>query len=159
TEAAMPNVNAGPDLIPGYNPNGPQGLSSYILATQVGPLFSQPLFGGAPPGDTGRLFIVERNGAIKIIDLASGQVLATPVLDVSSEVPFNDGERGLLGLAFDPNFATNGFFYVDLSNKNTGNTEIRRYQVSSSNPNVADPTSATLILSINQSEFNNHKGG
>src|SRR5262249_1664906 len=157
-EAPMPNT-AGPDLIPGYNPNGPQGLSSYILATQVGPLFSQPVFVGAPPGDTRRLFVVERNGDIKIVDLASGQVLATPFLDVSSEVPFNDGERGLLGLAFDPNFATNGFFYVNLSNKNNGNTEIRRYHVSSSNPNVADPTPPTLILSINQSEFNNHKGG
>src|SRR5262249_14019656 len=58
----------------------------------------------------------------------------------------------------DPNFATNGFFYVNLSNKNNGDTEIRRYQVSS-NPNVANPASATLILSIDQSEFNNHKGG
>jgi glucose/arabinose dehydrogenase len=155
----MPNVNAGPDLIPGYNPNGPQSLSSYILATQVGPLFSQPLFAGAPLGDTSRLFIVERLGTIKIVDLASGQVLATPFLDVSNEVPFNDGERGLLGLAFDPDFVHNGFFYVNVSNKNNGNTEIRRYHVDPSNPNVADPASATLILSINQSEFNNHKGG
>jgi glucose/arabinose dehydrogenase len=154
----VPNT-AGPDLVPGYDPNGPQGLASYILATRVGPLFSQPVFAGAPPGDTSRLFIVERLGAIKIVDLASGQVLATPFLDVSSDVAINDGERGLLGLAFDPDFATNGFFYVNVSNKNNGNTEIRRYQVSSSNPNVADPASATLILSINQSEFNNHKGG
>src|SRR5262249_29354603 len=153
----MPNVNAGPDLIPGYDPNGPHGLASYIAATRVATFFTQPLFVGAPPGDTNRLFVVERTGAIKIIDLASGQVLATPFLDVSSEVA-TDGERGLLGLAFDPNFATNGFFYVNLSNKNNGNTEIRRYQVSS-NPNVANAASATLILSINQSEFNNHKGG
>src|SRR5262249_54763341 len=149
---------AGADVIYGYDPNGPQSQASAIIATRVGTSFSQPLFVGAPPGDTSRLFVVEKTGAIKIIDLASGQVLATPFLDLSSEVA-TDGERGLVGLAFDPNFATNGVFYVNLSNKNNGNTEIRRYQVSSSNSNVADPASATLILSINQSEFNNHKGG
>ena len=147
---------AGPDLIPGYDPNGPGGLSGAIIATRVATFFTQPVFVCAPPGDTSRLFVVERTGAIKIIDLTSGQVLSTPFLDVSSQI-LTDGERGLLGLAFDPNFATNGFFYVNLSSTN-GNTEIRRYQVSS-NPNVANPASATTILSINQSEFNNHKGG
>jgi glucose/arabinose dehydrogenase len=151
----LPNT-AGPDLISGYDPNGPRGLAGAIIATRVATFFTQPLFVGAPPGDTGRLFVVEKTGAIKIIDLASGQVLPTPFLDVSSQV-LTDGERGLLGLAFDPDFATNGFFYVNLSSTN-GNTEIRRYHVSS-NPNVADTTSATTILSIDQSEFNNHKGG
>src|SRR5215831_10634866 len=148
---------AGADVIYGYDPNGPQSQASAIIATRVATSFTQPLFVGAPADDTSRLFVVEKTGAIKIIDLASGQVLATPFLDVSSQI-LTDGERGLLGLAFDPNFATNGYFYVDLSSTN-GNTEIRRYQVSSSNPNVADPASATTILSINQSEFNNHKGG
>ncbi len=96
---------AGLDLIPGYNPSGPGGLSGAIIATRVATFFTQPVFVGAPPGDTSRLFVVERNGAIKIIDLTSGQVLATPFLDVSSQI-LKDGERGLLGLAFDPNFAT-----------------------------------------------------
>src|SRR6185437_8491454 len=105
-----------------------------------------------------RLFIVERGGRIKIINLDSGQVLPTPFLAVSSQI-LTDGERGLLGLAFDPNFATNGFFYVNLIN-GSGNTEIRRYQVSSSNPNIADPASATTIITINQpAGSNNHKGG
>jgi glucose/arabinose dehydrogenase len=156
-EAQVPNAMTGPDLIPGYDPNGPNGLSGVIMATRVATFFTQPVFAGAPPDDPSRLFIVERGGAIKIIELDTGQVLSTPFLDVSSQV-LTDGERGLLGLAFDPNFATNGYFYVDLSSTN-GNTEIRRYQVSSANPNVADPASATMLLSINQSEFNNHKGG
>jgi len=147
---------AGPDLIPGYNPSGPGGLSGAIIATRVATFFTQPVFVCAPPGDTSRLFVVERNGAIKIIDLTSGQVLPTPFLDVSSQI-LTDGERGLLGLAFDPDFATNGFFYVNLIN-GSGNTEIRRYHVSS-NPNVADP-SATPIITINQPPgSNNHKGG
>src|SRR6516162_6392024 len=148
---------AGPDLIPGYDPNGPHGLAGYIAATRVATFFTQPVFVGAPPGDTSRLFVVERTGAIKIIDLASGQVLATPFLDVSSQI-LTDGERGLLGLAFDPNFATNGFFYVDLIDTN-GNTEIRRYQVSS-DPNVANPVNFTTIITIDQPPgSNNHKGG
>jgi glucose/arabinose dehydrogenase len=155
-EAHVPNAITGPDLIPGYDPNGPNGLSGVIMATRVATFFSQPVFAGAPPDDPSRLFIVERGGRIKIINLDSGQVLPTPFLDVSSQI-LTDGERGLLGLAFDPNFATNGFFYVNLIN-GSGNTEIRRYHVSS-DPNVADP-SFTTIITINQpAGSNNHKGG
>jgi glucose/arabinose dehydrogenase len=155
-EAPVPNT-AGPDLIAGYDPNGPGGLSGAIIATRVATFFIQPLFVGAPPGDTSRLFVVEKTGAIKIIDLTSGQVLATPFLDVSSQI-LTDGERGLLGLAFDPDFANNGFFYVNLINTD-GNTEIRRYHVSS-NPNIADPASATPIITIDQPPGSNgHKGG
>jgi glucose/arabinose dehydrogenase len=130
---------------------------SAIFASRVATGLTQPLFAGAPAGDTGRLFIVEKTGRIKILDLASGQVLATPFLDLSGQID-TSGERGLLGLAFDPNFATNGFVYVDVSNPN-GNNDIRRYHVDPTNPNVVDLTSATPILSINQSTFNNHKGG
>ena len=68
-----------------------------------------------------------------------------------------DGERGLLGLAFDPGFASNGFFYVDLINK-SGDAEIRRYHVSG-NPNVADPASVTPIIAIDQTAASNHKAG
>jgi glucose/arabinose dehydrogenase len=119
-EARVPNAITGPDLIPGYDPNGPNGLSGVIMATRVATFFTQPVFAGAPPDDPSRLFIVERTGAIKIIELDSGQVLPTPFLDVSSQI-LTDGERGLLGLAFDPNFATNRYFYVDFSSTD-GNT-------------------------------------
>ena len=85
-----------------------------------------------------------------------GQVLATPFLDVSSQI-LTDGERGLLGLAFDPDFASNGFFYVYLINL-SGDAEIRRYHVSS-NPNVADPASVTPIITIDQTDASNHKAG
>ncbi len=69
---------------------------------------------------------------IRIIDLATGQVAATPFLDVSTQITFA-GERGLLGLAFDPDFAHNGYFYVNLINT-SGDTEVRRYEVSSTDP-------------------------
>jgi glucose/arabinose dehydrogenase len=148
---------AGADLIYGYDPNGAQSQASAIIATRVATGFNQPLFAGAPPGDTSRLFIVEKTGDIKILDLTSGRVVATPFLDVSSQIA-TDGERGLLGLAFDPDFANNGYLYVNLSTI-SGNTEIRRYHVDSSNPNVVDPASATPILSIDQSTSPFHKAG
>src|SRR5262245_65079777 len=103
----------GADVIYGYNPNGPQSQATSILATRVASGLSQPLFATAPPDDTGRLFLVEKTGQIKILDLVTGQVLATPFLDVSGQIS-TDGERGLLGLAFDPDFASNGLFYVTL---------------------------------------------
>ena len=133
-----------------------RATASTITATRVASGLNQPLFAGAPPGDPGRLFIVEKTGLIKILDLATGQVLATPFLDVSSQI-LTDGERGLLGLAFDPDFASNGLFYVYLINT-SGDTEIRRYHVSA-NPNVADAASATPIITIDQPAASNHKAG
>ena len=146
---------AGADLIYGFDPNGPQSQASAIIATRVATGLSQPLFAAAPPGDTSRLFIVEKTGQIKVLDLATGEVLATPFLDVSSQI-LTDGERGLLGLAFDPDFASNGFFYVNLINL-SGDTEIRRYHVSS-NPNVADPASVTPIITIDQTDRQQPQG-
>jgi glucose/arabinose dehydrogenase len=148
---------AGPDLIYGYDPNGAQSQASAIIATRVATGLNQPLFAVAPPGDTSRLFIVEKTGDIKILDLTSGRIVATPFLDVSSQIA-TDGERGLLGLAFDPDFANNGYLYVNLSTI-SGNTEIRRYHVDSSSPNAVDPASATPILSIDQSTSPFHKAG
>jgi Ca2+-binding RTX toxin-like protein len=147
---------AGTDVIYGYDPNGPQSDASSIAATRVASGLTQPVFAGAAPGDTGRLFIVEKTGLIKILDLGTGQVLATPFLDVSSQI-LSDGERGLLGLAFDPNYTSNGLFYIYLINS-SGNTEIRSYHVSA-NPNVADAASATPIITVAQPPANNHKAG
>jgi glucose/arabinose dehydrogenase len=113
-----------------------------------------PLFAGAPPGDTARLFVVEKGGVIKIIDLATRQVLPTPFLTVTVNAA---GEGGLLGLAFHPNYGSNGFFYVNMINS-SGDTEIRRYQVSS-DPNVANPASAMLVILIDQPPPTNHKAG
>jgi Ca2+-binding RTX toxin-like protein len=146
----------GTDVIYGYDPGGPQSDASSIAATRVASGLTQPVFAGAAPGDTGRLFIVEKTGLIKILDLGTGQVLATPFLDVSSQI-LSDGERGLLGLAFDPNYASNGLFYIYLIN-NSGNTEIRSYHVSA-NPNAADAASVTPIITVAQAPANNHKAG
>lgn len=103
-----------------------------------------------------RLFIVEKKGIIKIID-STGQVLPTPFLDIDSKVIRSSGEQGLLGLAFHPNYAENGYFYVNYIN-NQGDTQISRFNVSSNNPNVADPNSELPMLTIDQ-PYANHNGG
>jgi Ca2+-binding RTX toxin-like protein len=149
------NGSAGADLIYGYDPNGPQSQASGIVATRVATGLSEPLFATAPPGDTSRLFIVEKAGTIKILDLASGVVAPTPVLTLAVST---QGESGLLGLAFDPDFASNRFFYVYFTNP-FGGVEIQRYSMSSSSPNVVEPGSGRSIITIGQTATTIHKAG
>ena len=113
---------------------------------------------------SGRLFIAEQTGTILVID--NGVLQATPFLDLSSKIvkliPVYD-ERGLLGLAFHPDFRNNSHFYVyytaptNVSGFDHQNI-IAEYQISEENPNVADPTSERIIMSIDQPQ-SNHCGG
>jgi glucose/arabinose dehydrogenase len=105
-------------------------------------------------GDS-RLFVVEQGGAIKILN-ADGTVNPTPFLNISTLIT-SGGERGLLGLAFHPNYATNGFFYINYTNL-AGNTVIARYTVDSANPNIANASSASILLTVAQ-PYANHNGG
>lgn len=109
----------------------------------------------AHAGD-GRLFIVEQRGLIKIID-ESGQVLSTPFLNIDPRVNSGANERGLLGLAFHPDYANNGYFYVNYTN-NSGHTTVSRFEVSAANPNVGNPDSELILLTVNQ-PYSNHNGG
>jgi glucose/arabinose dehydrogenase len=103
-------------------------------------------------GDS-RLFIVQQGGQIRVIQ--DNALLATPFLNISS-LTSASGEQGLLGLAFHPNYATNGQFFINYTNL-SGDTVIARYTVSSTNPNVANPT-GTILMTIDQ-PYNNHNGG
>ncbi|MGW8315792.1 MAG: PQQ-dependent sugar dehydrogenase [Bacteroidales bacterium] len=102
-----------------------------------------------------RLFVVERGGVIRIIKSA-GSIEGTPFLDLSGIIT-SGGERGLLGLAFHPGYAENGYFFVNYTDLN-GNTVIARYSVSADDPDVADPGSGTIVLGIDQ-PYQNHNGG
>jgi glucose/arabinose dehydrogenase len=113
---------------------------------------SNPLLLTAPPADD-RLFVVEQVGRVRVIE--GGQLLPTPFLDVSALIT-SGGERGLLGLAFHPSYAQNGYLYVDYTDLQ-GDTRVVRYTVSGDR-NRADPGSATLILTVDQ-PFPNHNGG
>ncbi len=103
-----------------------------------------------------RLFIVNQGGTISIYQ--GGQILSTPFLDVSSKTLYDGGERGLLGLAFDPGYATNGFFYIYYTSQPAGQVTISRYSVSA-NANVADPNSEVVLKTQVHSQFANHNGG
>jgi glucose/arabinose dehydrogenase len=104
-------------------------------------------------GDS-RLFITLQDGRIVIDD--GTQILAEPFLDIRSLVR-SGGEQGLLSVAFHPRYQENGLFYVDYTDVN-GNTVVAHYRVSSSDPNVADPTSREPVLAVQQ-PFANHNGG
>ncbi|MEW4924187.1 PQQ-dependent sugar dehydrogenase [Algibacter sp. 2305UL17-15] len=131
------------------------GFTQTINLTSFATGFSTPVE-ITHTGDS-RLFVAERAGVIKILN-SDGTVNATPFLDISSIVG-SGGERGLLGLAFAPDYDTTGRFYVnytDNSSTDTPNTIIARYTVSG-NPDIAN-TSGTILLSYTQ-PYSNHNGG
>ena len=106
------------------------------------------------PGDFGRVFITEKRGVIRVV--RDGEVLPEPFLNIDPLIS-SFGERGLLGLAFSPEYDSDGWFFVHYTN-NSGDTTIARYSVSDTNPDVADPDSAQIILTEDQ-PFTNHNGG
>ena len=105
-------------------------------------------------GDT-RLFITQQIGTVLVYDALGPR--ATPFLDIRSIV-LSGGERGLLSVAFHPRYRDNGFFFVYYTNKN-GDNSVARYQVSSNDPDRADPASGTILLTIPHPDFANHNGG
>ena len=129
-------------------------------AVRVAGGFNAPLFVTAPPRDTNRLFVVQQGGLIRIIDLTTGTVKPTPFLDLSDVVAFS-GEEGLLGLAFDPKYATNGRFYVYYvapgGSFNQGVSHVALFRVSS-DPDIADRASERTLLTFDQPQTN-HNGG
>jgi glucose/arabinose dehydrogenase len=122
---------------------------------------TQPLFLTAPPGDHNRLFILEKGGQIRVFDRQSKTLLAEPYLSIPVS---SESERGLLGLAFDPGFATNGRFYVNYTTPGAqadrGDIIVARYTVGGDpmTSNIANATAETL-LRIEHSSDNAHNAG
>jgi glucose/arabinose dehydrogenase len=111
-----------------------------------------PVLVTAPPGDSDRVFIVERNGRIRIV---RDTLLSRPFLNLMGDVRFAD-EQGLLALAFHPDYPTNGWFYVHFSTL-AGDTRVVRYHVTA-DPDSADEASGDTVLAVDQSNFF-HQGG
>ena len=143
-------------------------LASVLLihgaAGQAGaPLTAQLVVGGlegpvaaeVPPGDIHRLFIVEYVGRIRVFE--SGELLATPFLDLTAQV-HSDGLMGMLGFAFHPDYATNGLFYVAYA-VDPFSAVLVRYSVSATDPNLADPSSATVLVGPVSTFGGLHQGG
>ena len=123
-----------------------------ISFSRVARNLSKPVFITHSGDNNGRLFIVEQDGRIKI--LLNGTVLTTPFLNLTAKVS-KGSERGLLGLAFHPDYATNRKFYVNYTNT-SGDTVVAEY-TRTSNPNVAN-TTGRILLTIDQ-PYSNHNGG
>lgn len=152
--AVIPKGNARIDLEPVAS-----GLTSPVSLTDAG-------------DGSGRLFIVDQAGKIRVVK--NGALLATPFLDLTAEIPVLNttyDERGLLGLAFHPNYAVNGRFFVRYSKPRTGvsgepcfgtargcHEEILAEYTVSINPDVANPT-GTILFRINKPQFNHNAGG
>lgn len=136
-------------------------VTDHLELTPVATSLSGPI-GIVNAGDgSNRVFIIEQEGIIRILDTDSGLVLGTPFLDISGLVDDSGNEQGLLGLAFHPDYENNGLFFVyytyDPPGTGLDRSRLARYQVSGGNPDVAD-TTATVLMEFDQ-EASNHNGG
>lgn len=111
----------------------------------------------APPDGSDRLFTVEKDGIIRILPLDSEATEAPVFLDIQNAV-ITSGDFGLQSIAFHPEFATNGYFFVHYSRSGPNRSVISRFQRSASNPEIADPQSELVLLEVNQ-PATNHNGG
>ena len=151
--AAVPAAAVPPPGVPAAVVAAAPG-SAHIKLTPSATGLSNPVFAIGARDGSGRVFIVEKTGRIRI--QKSGKLLKTPFLNISSSVS-RGPEQGLLGLAFHPNFKSNRKLYVDFTRLD-GATVIREYRVSATNPNIVDPSSKRLIIRIAQ-PYANHNGG
>jgi glucose/arabinose dehydrogenase len=144
-----------PTAAPSAAPSGaPAGASSKrVRLARIG-RFDNPLYVTAPPGDRRRVFVVEQTGRIRV--LVGGKRRSTPFLDLSGDIS-SGGERGLLSMAFAPDYASTGRFYVDFTDRD-GNTRVQEFRRSGSNPNRADRGTRRQVLFVHQ-PYPNHNGG
>lgn len=167
--ALTPTVSLGLMLfaaeLSGMSPLTLTAQAQDIPVTRVATGLDQPLYATFAPGRPEELFVVEKTGTIRIMNVTTGQINPQPFLTVPN-LDLTD-EGGLLGLAFDPDFETNGKFYTNITRPHGGEfvmgafsttkTEIVQHTVNAQNPSVAN-TSETLLMTFNQ-PFKNHNGG
>lgn len=123
-------------------------LALEVVTDQV----TSPVGLASAPGDASRLFIVEKSGRVRVVQ--NGILASEPFLDITA-LTSTDGERGLLGLAFHPDYAVNRHVFVYYTD-NAGDTRVARYTAAT--PDQADPGSAEIILAVDQ-PYSNHNGG
>jgi glucose/arabinose dehydrogenase len=150
TRVVLPTVTPDPPARPAFDPQ-----QTPLTLRTVAAGLALPVFVTHAGDGSGRLFVVEKGGTIRI--LHQGQVQAEPFLDITDRVNSSGNEQGLLGLAFPPNYSESGFFLVNYTDA-AGHTNIARFQVTGEDPNRADPTSEFQILLIEQ-PARNHNGG
>jgi glucose/arabinose dehydrogenase len=148
---ALPTAGGAPTVAPASASPSP---ATTIDLELVADGLSSPLFAGGAGDGSGRLFVVEQGGAIRVI--RDGHLLPEPFLDLRGQVSAG-GEQGLLGLAFAPTFASDGRLFVDYTDLG-GNTVVAEYRTPDPASDRADPASARVLLRIDQ-PYPNHNGG
>jgi glucose/arabinose dehydrogenase len=136
-------ASAGMSLVPAYTDSVADPVDTPIYVT-------------APPGDSSRLFVVERGGRIRVA--VGGVIQDTPFLDISSRVQ-TAGEGGLLSMAFAPDYATSGRFYVYFVQQSDGHIHVEEFTRSAADPNRADTSPADVMIDVAHPSFQNHYGG
>lgn len=129
-----------------------------LTTEQIATGLTRPVYVTAPAGDADRLFVVERRGVIRIINLNT--LAVSTFMDIDGRVlggTTDNDEQGLLGMAFDPQFDSNGFFYVSYIDS-AGDNQVSRFSVQGGNPDAGDTSSELTLLTINQPQAN-HNGG
>ena len=156
------SVGAIPALITGNSPNLPVSLDpSKISFQEVASGLTNPVFITNAGDGSGRIFIVEQTGFIRI--LKNGSLLSTPFLDIHTIIK-SGGEQGLLALAFHPSYGTNGIFFVAYTAPRNGdsmgsNLVLEKFSVSANNPDLANSNSGVILLTISHPDNSNHNGG
>ncbi len=145
------------------NPGAPVEISTLIAANDLPNEADTPTAFVDPLDGSGRRLIASQEGIILLWDGSTGSINSTFFLDISTKVACC-GERGLLALVVDPDYASNGYFYVFYTAAaagpgSTGDIVIERYERSTTNPDVANPNSALTIMVIEHSSAGNHNGG
>ncbi len=130
------------------------GVGPTTVTEPIG-VFSTPVYVTSEPADADRLYVVEQGGRIQLVD--GGVPASTPFLDISADVGTDNLERGLLSVAFAPDYADSGRFYVYYTDLD-GDVRIEEFR-RSADPNVADPASRRLLLTLEHSENGNHNAG
>jgi hypothetical protein len=120
--------------------------------------FTRPVDFQHAGDNSNRIFIVEQRGVISVFQNDAQTTNKTAFLNIESRVEDSSNEEGLLGLAFHPDYETNGYFYVNYTASNPDRTVISRFSVSAADPNQADPASEMVLLTFSQ-PFGNHNGG
>lgn len=120
--------------------------------------FTRPVDLQSPADNTNRIFVVEQAGVISVFPNDKATSAKKTFLDIRDQVDDQGNEEGLLGLAFHPDYKTNGYFYVNYTAANPNRTVISRLKVSSGNRDLADPTSELELLTFEQ-PYSNHNGG
>jgi glucose/arabinose dehydrogenase len=127
-----------------------------VRLVRVG-MFREPLYATGAPGDPSRVFVVQRTGQVML--LLNGHAQVRPFLEIAHRVESQGGdEQGLLGLAFAPDYASSGIFYVDYTIPGN-DIQLVQYRRSADNPNLADAASGRVVLTIDHHLYTNHNGG